>query len=209
MTADYKSEFQRKANDIIERTRKGLLPREERMEEIEKITSEYAIKHAEAKMAAIEKEKRAAKREGRKPKELPFNPLDSKLLDALADAILHEELTDPHPDKITRNEYPIMSEFQLARRKEGVHAAKGKFPKGEIPLNAVSLLATDGKTYRKPKRAKRTDKEYMQMDSAKSRNKERRRKYNEFTKPQPVITYRLEDVQNGDQNHATDRQTDV
>lgn len=37
-------------------------------------------------------------------------------LDELADYILYDELTDTHPDKMTREEYPIMSEWQRARR---------------------------------------------------------------------------------------------
>lgn len=37
-------------------------------------------------------------------------------LDLLADYILREELTDSHPDKMSREEYPIMSEWQRTRR---------------------------------------------------------------------------------------------
>jgi hypothetical protein len=41
---------------------------------------------------------------------------DSRQLQRLADEILREELTDKHPDKMTRNEYPIISIRQLNRR---------------------------------------------------------------------------------------------
>lgn len=37
-------------------------------------------------------------------------------LDMLADYILREELADDHPDKMSREEYPIMSEWQRTRR---------------------------------------------------------------------------------------------
>lgn len=37
-------------------------------------------------------------------------------LDLLADYILREELSDNHPDKMAREEYPIMSEWQRVRR---------------------------------------------------------------------------------------------
>lgn len=37
-------------------------------------------------------------------------------LELLADYILREELADKNPDKMTREEYPIMSEWQRVRR---------------------------------------------------------------------------------------------
>lgn len=44
---------------------------------------------------------------------------DARILYRLADVILREELTDPHPDKVTREEYPILSRQQLDRRERG------------------------------------------------------------------------------------------
>lgn len=42
--------------------------------------------------------------------------LSSAQLEQLADYLLAEELTDPHPDKVTRTEYPILTASQLKRR---------------------------------------------------------------------------------------------
>lgn len=41
---------------------------------------------------------------------------DGVPLERLATLILREELTDSHPDKVTRTAYPILSEDQLERR---------------------------------------------------------------------------------------------
>jgi hypothetical protein len=41
------------------------------------------------------------------------------LLEALADALLYEELSDSSPDKMSRKEYPILSRNQQIRRKSG------------------------------------------------------------------------------------------
>jgi hypothetical protein len=40
-------------------------------------------------------------------------------LDRLGSLILHEELTDMHPDKVTRTAYPIFSERQFETRNRG------------------------------------------------------------------------------------------
>lgn len=41
------------------------------------------------------------------------------MLESLADVLLHEELTDTRVDKMTIEEYPILSESQIRRRKSG------------------------------------------------------------------------------------------
>src|SRR5690606_23162198 len=48
-----------------------------------------------------------------------------RVLDRLATLILHKELSDRHPDKMTREEYPIMSDRQEERlfEKTRLHAA--------------------------------------------------------------------------------------
>jgi hypothetical protein len=108
--------------------------------------------------------------------------LDERELDRLADYILYEELTDPHPDKMAREEYPIMSETQ---REERI--------KDEVGLKIAEEVGTDGKSYRVPKRRKRTDYENKFVNkAAKSRNKERRNKYRAFTEIQPVERYVME-----------------
>lgn len=84
---DYKSEFRRAAYDIIN---SRITDRALRIEAIGKLIDEYVDST------------------GRVP--------DARIIETLTDAILHEELTDRHPDKITREEYPFMSERQIQRR---------------------------------------------------------------------------------------------
>lgn len=78
--------------------------------------------------------------------------LDSHTLERMANLILHEELSDKHADKITRNEYPIMSERQLGRRTQGKerHRNKSGTVTVEVPLNHASNVASDGKNYTQP-----------------------------------------------------------
>lgn len=45
--------------------------------------------------------------------------MDADVLEKLADLILLDELTDTHPDKMAREEYPIMSETQQDERYRG------------------------------------------------------------------------------------------
>lgn len=119
---------------------------------------------------------------------------DGKHLERLTDAILYEELTDSHPDKMTRNEYPIMSDTQLARRREGKQVKKDGRNKGEVPLNAAKYFGSDLRNYREPVRKGLSTQEAINVDNkTKSRNKERQRVYREFTKTQPVTTYNMND----------------
>lgn len=62
---------------------------------------------------------------------------DSTALERLGTLILLDELTDPHPDKMTREEYPIMSDSQREERL-----------KDEIPLKWAQSVAIDGRDYR-------------------------------------------------------------
>ncbi|GGF88339.1 hypothetical protein [Paenibacillus abyssi] len=99
----------------------------------------------------------------------------------LADYIMREELTDKHPDKMSNSEYPIMSDYQLARRQFGAHKAKNPIARIEVPLSSLMNLGTDGVDYSYPKRRQRTIDEMIYMDEVTvSRNKERRRKYKQF-----------------------------
>jgi len=103
---------------------------------------------------------------------------DGKTLEKLTDAILSEELTDMHPDKITRAEYPFMSDWQLDARHENEYSeALGE------------AHGSDGRKHSQPTRRTRTGREHFAVNKrTKSRNAERKRKYREFTKVQPVIT---------------------
>lgn len=108
---------------------------------------------------------------------------DPVQLERLANYILREELTDSNPHKVRHAEYPIFTETQLKRRRGT-----------EAPEHAAYYIGNDGRDYRYPERRKRSIKEMLFIDKkAKSRNKERRRKYREFTKPSEVKKYFLED----------------
>ena len=47
------------------------------------------------------------------------NQIPPRFLEQLASLLLHEELTDQHPDKMSREAYPIMSEHQYKWRLSG------------------------------------------------------------------------------------------
>lgn len=57
-------------------------------------------------------------------------------LDRLASLILRDDLIDKHPDKMTRNEYPIMSASQREERE-----------KGETSMKWAESIAIDGRDY--------------------------------------------------------------
>lgn len=59
------------------------------------------------------------------------------VLDRLATLILQDELADKHADKMTRNEYPLLSDRQRDTR-----------GRDERSLYAASDVATDGQDYR-------------------------------------------------------------
>jgi hypothetical protein len=91
-------------------------------------------------------------------------------IEELTDYILAEELNDPDRMKMRNNEYPFMSERQLRRR----HSK-------EVPISRAENIASNGRDYRKPARRKRSKHENAFMDrKVKSRNKERRKTYNDF-----------------------------
>jgi hypothetical protein len=113
-------------------------------------------------------------------------------ISVITDMILNEELTDPDPYKVAHNEYPILSETQLARRREGKHTRKTANPLIEVPLSIAENYGTDGRAYDYPARRKRSERENMFVDKeAKTRNKERQHTYQEFTKVQPVIVRKI------------------
>lgn len=113
----------------------------------------------------------------------------------LADLLLFEELTDPDEHKVAHNEYPILSEIQLARRREGKHKRTESNPKVEVPYSVASNIGADGRDHGLPTRRKRSDREDVFVNKeARSRNAERKRKYDEFTKVQPVIEKKISDI---------------
>ena len=59
------------------------------------------------------------------------------VLDRLATLILQDELADTHPDKMSRNEYPLLSDRQRDTR-----------GRDERSMSAAQDVATDGVDYR-------------------------------------------------------------
>jgi len=106
---------------------------------------------------------------------------DPALIERLTDVILHEELTDMHPDKVTRTEYPFFSAHQLELRRDR-----------ETSLKAAEETGTDGRSYRLPKRRKRSAYENYAVDAAaKIRNSERAAQYKRDTAAGPVREYNV------------------
>lgn len=160
---DYKSAFSEAVSALIA---EKITDRTERMRRIAELTDEY--------VAAT----------GERP--------DVSVLERLANAVLHEELTDKSPDKMTREEYPIMSDIQLARRQAGVHQRIGARQKGESSLSLASDYGSDGENYRYPGRRKRTIDEQIWIDQAtSSRNHARRKTYQRLAKPSRVVSYKI------------------
>ena len=102
--------------------------REKRMNEVERLTDEY-IAHT-----------------GRVP--------DSDLLHRMTQVVLHEELTDKRADKMTLEEYPILSDSQYERRTSGMqrHTRKDGSVIREVPITQARNIGTDGKDYSLPQR---------------------------------------------------------
>jgi hypothetical protein len=104
---------------------------------------------------------------------------DAVALERLADLCLYEELNNPSLTKMQDEEYPIMSERQYDRR-QSAEVATG---------NRMDNNAADGQKHTSPLRRNRSDYENRYVDKkAKTRNKGRKKTYQEFTQVQPVIT---------------------
>jgi hypothetical protein len=109
---------------------------------------------------------------------------DSVALERLADLVLHEELTDTDRMKVRNNEYPFFSEHQLDRR-DNVTSVVG---------DDIENSPSDGRRHLKPIRRARTDYENKFVNKkAKIRNKDRKKHYVEFTKVQPILSYKIGD----------------
>jgi hypothetical protein len=105
-------------------------------------------------------------------------------LERLADLCLYEELTDENIHKVAHTEYPFLSEHQFDRR-DNRESSVGE---------AIDNSAADGGKHYKPTRRTRSDYENSFIDKkARIRNKERKKAYHDFTKVQPVTTYRIGD----------------
>ena len=105
-------------------------------------------------------------------------------INRLADVLLHDKLFNPSLTKMKDEEYPILSDRQFDRRES--REVKSS--------NDMDGNASDGQKHGKPARRERSGYENRFVDKkAKIRNKERKKAYQEFTKVQPVITYRIKE----------------
>jgi hypothetical protein len=117
-------------------------------------------------------------------------------LERLSNVLLEEELADDSAWKSRQSEYAFFSEEQLARRRDGVHQRKNEGGQSEVKIEKAWSIGANGKDYRKPKRRERSDNENIKIDeNTKSRNKERLKRYREFTKVQPVITRHISELE--------------
>lgn len=102
---------------------------------------------------------------------------DPAEVERLTDYILREELTDRHPDKIARDEYPFMSDWQLGRRENH-----------EYSLGLAETYDVAGVNRAKPERRHRTAREERFIDrAARRKNRARNAQYRRDTSPGPVV----------------------
>lgn len=107
---------------------------------------------------------------------------DPAQLERLTDYILREELTDKTKNKAKTEEYPFFSSWQLQVRHNE-----------ERSIKHVEEYGADGRNYKTPHKRRRNTYESIVIDrNAKSRNKERRKKYRDATKPGEIRTYKLD-----------------
>lgn len=163
-------------------TKAGKLPIEQRMIEVERAVSSYLIAHSE----------HVAGKSG-------FNPPDSNLLDRMNYWLLYEEYSDRKSYKSRHSEYPILSDTQIARRQSGKHGRGGENI-GEARLEGAANYGMDGRNYRVPKRRRRSQYEHDVRDrELYSRNAERKKRYEDFIKPQPVRLYNVANCRLGNE----------
>jgi hypothetical protein len=124
------------------------------------------------------------------------------LMDRLTNVVLYDELADEDAHKAQHNEYPIYSDTQLERRREGRRGSEATNMRGETPIRdddpqgAGVVLAADGRNSRTGAgRRKRTPGENNAVDAgAKIRNKARAVRYKRDTATGAVVTYNLRET---------------
>jgi hypothetical protein len=148
-----------------------------RMVLIQRIADDYVKAHADINQERISHwQERGGK--GERPISLSLN---TALIDMLTNAVLDEELTDKHPDKITREEYPFLSEYQFDRRQ-----------RNEYSLDLAESYDSTGRNHAKPKRRQRTAREERFIDRvAQAKNRKSDAQYKRNTSAGPINTYNL------------------
>jgi hypothetical protein len=152
---DYKAKLHEDITLLQAETKRGDLPRKLRFVKIKQLTEDYFENTGE----------------------IP----DVVSLERLSSLCLYEELTDPNPDKMTTEEYPIMSDTQRARRIEGKHRKKEANYRIEVPLGIAENYGTDGRVHDFPTKRERSERENRFVDTeARSRNEDRKKAYTAF-----------------------------
>lgn len=106
---------------------------------------------------------------------------DVDALERLTNLILREELTDMHPDKMTREEYPIMSVHQEDRRRSVEYE--------DVLADSYDVA---GVNRANPERRHRTSRDNQFVEKlARKKNRERKAQYKRDTSPGEVVTYNL------------------
>lgn len=157
MTATHKDQFNDAVTEIIEA---HVEPRERRIRDVNELIDEYITSVGEVPCI--------------------------RQLERLTDYIMHEEINNTDPDKMTKNEYPIMSGRQEERRHNN-----------ETSLRDAEHVGTDGRDYRRMVRRRRTIGELIFVDKhAKIRNRKRRRAYEAFVRGGNLVTeiYRVDTI---------------
>lgn len=140
-----KEELHEAISALYERTKAGALGREARIVEINALLAAF---------------------DGTTP---------ANALERISDLILYEELSDTRRNKMSAEEYPIMSENQENRRKDDRHVRKRPEGSGrEVSLREASSVDIEGRNYRRPVRKLWSNKDM------KSRNRKLRKRYNAF-----------------------------
>src|SRR5699024_6617282 len=104
-TQDYNEILRTKYEELRKQTRAGTLPLDERIKAIDEAVSNYVAAQDE------DFDENHAKG-GHVPRQLR----NDRLLDLIADLLMHEYLTWSHPDKMSIVEYPILSNSQQDER---------------------------------------------------------------------------------------------
>lgn len=106
---------------------------------------------------------------------------DAAQLERLTDYILREELTDRHPDKVTRDEYPFFSAWQLELRHDR-----------EVSLWVAECLGADGIDHKPKKKRMRSKYENAWMDRGiRIKNAKRKAQYKLDTATRTTAEYNL------------------
>lgn len=157
-SGDYKAKFIAEVDRMLD-DEELRASREQRLAAIEQITEQYL------------------RDTGERP--------DPKQLDRLADFCLREELTDRNPYKMTHDEFPIMSQHQIALRRDR-----------SAPMIAAATVGSDKADHRKPIRRNMSTKRMIWLDEkTRIQNKERRERYKRDTAPGEIIQYTMKNVQ--------------